>query len=103
MYKVAVIGRNADVLGFMALGFRVADVADADSARAALHRLAKSGEYAVLFITEDLAAEIAEDIGKYADHPLPAIVPIPSAGADTGYGMKAITDAVERAVGADVL
>lgn len=103
MYKVAAVGRNADVLGFMALGFRVVDAPDTETARAAIHRLAKSGEYAAIFITEDYAAELKDDILKYADHPLPAIVPIPSAGADTGYGMNAIKDAVERAVGADVL
>lgn len=103
MYKVAVIGKSSDVLGFMALGFSVSSVTDTASARTALHKLARSGEYAVIFITEDLAAELAEEIAKYADARLPAIVAIPSAGSDTGYGMKAITEAVERAVGADVL
>lgn len=103
MYKVAAVGRNADVLGFLALGFRVVDVQDTAGAADALRQLARSGEYAAIFITEDFAEELADEIARYADSPLPAIVPIPSAGADTGYGMKAITDAVERAVGADVL
>lgn len=103
MYKVAVIGKRADVLGFMALGFEVAEAADAAAAREALHRMAKTGAYAVIFITENYCPPLEEDMAKYADDVIPAILPIPSAGTDNGYGMKAITEAVERAVGADVL
>lgn len=103
MYKVAVIGKRSDVLGFMALGFRVAEAEDAESARRALHTLAKSREYAVIFLCENYAPDLEEDVAAYVDAVIPAIVPIPSADADNGYGMKAITDAVERAVGADVL
>lgn len=103
MYKVAVIGKRSDVLGFMALGFKVAEAEDTESARRALHSLAKTHEYAVIFLCENFAVGLEEDIAKYSDDLIPAIVPIPSAGSDTGYGMKAITEAVERAVGADVL
>lgn len=103
MYKIAVIGKRSDILGFMALGFKVVEAEDAETARNGLRILVRSREYAVVFLCENFASELEEDIAKYNDDVIPAIVPIPSAGEDSGYGMRAITNAVERAVGADVL
>lgn len=103
MYKIGIIGDRDSVLGFMALGFAVHEVSKSDEAAEKLHSLVKSGEYAVIFVTEDLAIDIEEDIAKYKDAPLPAITVIPGANGSTGYGMANIKSAVERAVGADIL
>ena len=103
MYKIGIIGDRHSVLGFMALGFAVHESENAAEAAVTLHRLAKTGEYAVIFITEELAMSIEDDIAKYKDFPLPAITVIPGAGGSTGYGMANIKSAVERAVGADIL
>ena len=102
MYRIAVIGKQSDILGFMALGFHVEAAEDAETARQALHRLAKSEQYAVIFLAEDYASELEQDTAKYTEKTIPAIVVIPTAGADSGYGMNAISDAVKRAVGADI-
>ena len=103
MYKSAVIGDRESVLGFMALGFSVNEASDAESAARILHSLASSGEFAVIFVTEDLASEIGEDIARYKDSPLPAITVIPSVRGGQGYGVANMRDAVIRAVGADIL
>lgn len=103
MYKAGVIGDRASALGFMALGFSVLEAADAAAAREQLHRAAKSGEYAVLFLTENYAKELAQDIARYKDAPLPAITVIPGADGGAGYGMAQLKSAVERAIGADIL
>ena len=103
MHKIGIIGDRNSVLGFMALGFAVHEVSKSEEASEKLHLLAKSEEYAVIFITEDLAMSIEEDIAKYKDAPLPAITVIPGSGGSTGYGMANIKSAVERAVGADIL
>ena len=103
MYKIAVIGKRSDILGFMALGFRVEPAETADEARTLLHKLSRSEKYAVIFLCEDFAEDLKEDIAKYKDDPIPAILPIPTSGADNGYGMNAVTDSVIRAVGADIL
>jgi len=103
MYKIGVIGTRDSVLGFAALGFAIFEVCDAEGARAALHRAAKSGEFAALLVTEELAADLEEDIARYQNDPLPAITSIPGCRGATGYGMAAIRHAVERAVGSDVL
>ena len=103
MYKIAIVGDRDAVLGFMALGFSVHDVTDAEMAEKKIHALVKSGDYAVIFLTENYAAQLEEELSRYKDLPLPAIVSIPGQGGSTGYGMNNIRSAVERAVGADIL
>lgn len=103
MYKIGIIGDRDTVLGFMALGFSVSDVSGAEEAAKTLHTLVRSNEYAVIFVTENYAEQIREDIDQYKDMPLPAIISIPGEGGSTGYGMNLIRSAVERAVGADIL
>lgn len=103
MYKIGIIGDRDTVLGFMALGFAVEDVTSGEEAAKKLHTMAKSGEYAVIFITENYAVQIEEDMNRYKDMPLPAVISVPGQGGSTGYGMNNIRSAVERAVGADIL
>ena len=103
MYKIGIIGERDSVLGFMALGFSVHEAADVGEAERLLHTLVKSGEYAVIFIVENYAVKLEEDIAKYKDLPLPAITVIPGVMGGNGYGMANIKTAVERAVGADIL
>ena len=103
MYKIGIIGERGSVLGFMALGFAVHEVSDAETAGKTLHALVKSGEYAVIYLTEGYAVQLEEQLAQYKDMPLPAVVSIPGAAGSTGYGMRLIRSAVERAVGADIL
>lgn len=102
MYKVAVLGDRESVLGFKALGFEVFPAENGDAARETLSRLAK-GEYAVVYITEQLAQHMEEDIAKYKDSLTPAIILIPGRDGTLGIGMRGVHSAVERAVGADIL
>ena len=69
---------------------------------ATLHNLAAQ-IFAVIYITESLASRLRDDIDRYKDRPLPVIVPIPGVAGNNGMGMKAITSAVEKAVGSDIL
>lgn len=103
MYKIGIIGERDSVLGFMALGFSVFEAADVESARKALRLAADSGEYAVIFLVENFAREMEEDVARYKDSPLPAVTVIPGRAGGKGYGLAAIRSAVERAVGADIL
>ncbi len=103
MYKIAIIGDRDSVLGFMAIGFSVHEAPDPATARDILHTLAKDEAYAIIFIVENYAEALAEDIARYKDNPLPAVISIPGRAGSTGYGMAAVKSAVERAVGADIL
>lgn len=102
MYKIAVLGDRDSVLGFRALGLDVYPTEDAADARRTLHRLAR-GEYAVIYVTEQLSTLIAPDIAKYKDSVTPAIILIPGKSGSLGLGVEALQSAVERAVGADIL
>ncbi len=89
-------------MGFSALGADVVFPADAEGARAALGRLAAE-EYAVVFITERLAADISDAIAQYDDRLTPAIIPIPDNSGTLGIGMANVKSRVERAVGSDII
>ncbi len=103
MYKVGVIGNRDAVLGFMAVGFSVFEADGVENATRRLHEMAKSGEYGVIFITENYAMQMEEEIARYRDLPIPAVVSIPGEGGSLGYGMNSLRHAVERAVGVDIL
>ena len=102
MYKIAVLGDRDSVLGFQALGLDVYPAQDSAEARPILHRLAREG-YAIIYLTEQLAAGMAEDVDRYKDELTPAIILIPGKQGALGMGMANIKTAVERAVGADIL
>ena len=103
MYKIGMIGDRDSVLCFTALGFSVREATNATEAEDALHSMARSGEYATIFVTESLAMQMEESISQYKDAPLPAIISIPGREGSVGYGLNSIRSAVERAVGADIL
>ena len=102
MYKIAVMGEQDSVLGFKALGLEVCPVSDAEEGRAALHRMAKEN-YAIIYMTEQLASQIPGEVARYKDALTPAIILIPGKEGSLGIGMANVTSAVERAVGADIL
>ena len=103
MYKIAIIGERDCVMGYMAIGFSVHEAQDAAMAGRVLHKLAKSGEYAIIFIVENYAKALEEEIAAYKDSPLPAIIVIPGREGSLGIGKDNIQRAIERAVGADIL
>jgi V/A-type H+-transporting ATPase subunit F len=101
MYKVCVIGDIYSVLGLKALGYDVFPVASAEEADEVIKRTYK--EYAVIFITDGYARELKGTVEAFRDKKIPAVIPIPDASGRSAYGMEHIRDAMERAVGADIL
>ena len=99
MYKIAVLGDRESVLGFKTLGLDVHPAETAEEARKILHRLARDGETAIIYLTE----QFQDEVKKYKDAVIPAIILIPGKSGSLGIGMQNITDSVERAVGADIL
>ena len=61
MYRAAVIGDRDSIYGFAALGLEVFPVTDSEMGSKTLRRLAE-GEYAVIYITEALAAELEHEL-----------------------------------------
>ncbi|MDO4621934.1 MAG: V-type ATP synthase subunit F [Eubacteriales bacterium] len=102
MYKIAVLGDYDSIYGFAALGLDTFPVTETVESAKTLHRLA-AGEYAVIYITEELAARIQSEIEKYKDRMLPAIIQIPGSFGNTGKGVEGVKKSVEQAVGSDIL
>jgi V/A-type H+-transporting ATPase subunit F len=99
---VAVLGDRDSILCFKAVGVDVYPAADAAEARDIFQDLVRS-EYAVIFITEPLAAELSEQIQEVAYQPLPSVVLIPNSKGALGLGSRHIREVVKKAVGADIL
>ena len=101
MYKIAVIGDKASVLGFKALGLDVFPTDSVEQAKSTLHALAKE-DYAVVYLTEALGADMAAEMAYYKDELKPAIILIPGREGSLGIGKANLQKAIERAVGADI-
>ncbi len=102
MDKIAVVGDYDSIYGFSALGLEVFPVSDTADAEKLLKRLVDTG-YGIIYITEELAYEVKELIGKYKEQMSPAIILIPGIKGNTGNGIRGVHASVEQAVGSDIL
>ncbi len=102
MYKMAVMGDKASIFGFASIGLNVFPVEEEKEAKKLLKRLCKN-DYAVIYITEALAENLKEEIDKYRQESIPAIILIPGVKGNTGEGLRQLSLCVEKAVGSDIL
>lgn len=102
MYKIAAMGDKDSIYGFASLGINIFPVTDPVEGAHTLRHLADNG-YGVIYITEQLAEGMFEEIERYASKPLPAIVPVPGVRGNTGLGLNSVSKFVEKAVGSDIL
>ena len=102
MYKIGVIGDKDTILGFKVLGISVFPTTDAKEASSIIRKLAKEN-FAIIFITEQLAKDIKETIDEYKQSVMPAIILIPNNQGTLGLGMNGVKKSVEKAIGADIL
>lgn len=99
MYKIAAVGDKDSVSGFLAIGMEVYFVSDGQSAANTIKQLVRQDDYAAIFITEEAAAFISEEIEKLKDRMNPAIILIPGVKGNTGEGLSSVSRSIERAVG----
>ena len=102
MYRIAVLGDYDSIYGFATLGLDTFPVTEPVEAAKKLHQLA-SGEYAVIYITECLAAQVEHEIARLKEQVLPAVILIPGVSGNTGKGIESVRKSVEQAVGSDIL
>lgn len=102
MNKIGVIGGRDSVLGFRALGLDACIAENGEQAKAALHRMAKEN-YAIIYITEHLAAQIPAEIERRREDVSPAVILIPGREGSLGIGTAGVHAAAEKAAGADIL
>ena len=100
--KIAVIGDKDSVLAFKSVGVEVFDATTAEQARSLIKKLSQ-GDYAVLFVAENLAEQIPDVLAKAKLKPFPAVTPIPTTANGSGFGMQGIKQDVEKANGVGLL
>lgn len=103
-YEIAVVGDGGSIAGFGGLGLRTFPVTLDTDPEALLRDLMARDEFAIIYITEQVAERCDELIRSRSDSYLPAIIRIPSA-ASTGQGssLEHLQEMVKTAVGFDVI
>ena len=102
MYKIAALGDKDSIYGYASLGISIFPVDEPAEGIKILRHLAQS-DYAVIYVTEQLAEEIKGEIDRYASQPLPAVIPLPGIRGNTGIGLDNVSRFVEKAVGSDII
>lgn len=102
MYKIAVMGDRDSIYGYAALGLDTFPVVDAQEAAQKLKELV-TDEYAIIYVTEALQAQLEPEIEVYRSERIPAIIQIPGVFGNTGMGMLNVKKSVEQAVGSDII
>lgn len=100
--KIAVIGDADSILAFKAIGAETFKALNVFEANDTLKKLS-DGTYAVVFVTEDIAAMIPDTLARLKTRPYPAVIPIPPSSGSNGFGMRSVKADVEKAIGADIL
>ena len=102
MYKIAVMGEPDSIYGFATRGLDTFPFDSPEEAGRQLRQMAES-DYAVIYITEALAAGLKTEIDHYREQKLPAIILLPGVSGNTGEGVNRVKKSVEQAVGSDIL
>lgn len=100
MGKMAIVGSGDGIMVFKAAGVDTFPAENEKKARDILRKIAK--EYQVIFLTEELAKPLTEFLKRFDEEPYPVVVSVPS-GESSGYGMQTLKNAMERALGVDIL
>ena len=57
----------------------------------------------MVYITENTASGIQNEIDRYSEEKLPAIILLPGVAGNTGDGVRNVSKSVEQAVGSDII
>lgn len=102
MYKIRVIGDKDTVLSFKSIGVDTFPAIDEKEAYEKLIKLSREN-YAVIFVTEQLAAKMEDKLSVFREKLLPIITLIPSNRGTLGIGINSVKKSVEKAIGVDII
>lgn len=102
MHKIAFIGDRDTLIGFKLLGISLFSTNQKDEAIEILNKLTKE-EYAVIFVTEDIACQIVNEIEILQKTSFTSITVIPSKLEKKYLGQKILRKNIEKAIGTDIL
>ena len=102
MYKIALIGNRDTIIGFKLLGVSLFPLTEMEEAVELLTKLVKE-EYAVIFVTEDIAGQILDKIEILQKTSFACITIIPCKSEKKYLGLKILRKNIEKAIGTDIL
>lgn len=101
MVKIAVIGDRESVKGFACLGLSVF-TCEEGQAKSVFEKTVNEG-FGIIYITENLAKLLSEEIKETDKNKSPSVVAIPGLVGNNGIGVNSLKAAVEKAVGSDII
>lgn len=99
--NAAIIGNGESVLAFRAGGIDAFAVTSVEEAKTVLRKLART--YKVILVTDDLCKGLETVISRTLETPYPIVIPIPAGGGKSEYAKTKMKEAMERALGVDIL
>lgn len=102
MSNIALIGKKEVIIGFNLTGLQLFPVTDYEEALKALNECAQ-GNYAIVFIANEIAQTIIVEIEEYQKNLTMAICILPGRVKETELSMSILRKNVEKAVGTDIL
>jgi V/A-type H+-transporting ATPase subunit F len=99
--KMAIVGDGESITVFKAAGVATFPAEDGKRARETLRQVAK--DYSIIFITEELHKSLGDFLKRFDEQAYPVILSIPSRKGSSGYGDEMLKNAMERALGVDIL
>lgn len=103
MSQILYCGPAGSGLGFQLSGMAVQAPTDSEDLLANLKKIKKAGEYQLIFIDENLAEPVLEEITALNQDPFPTIVLLPSPGNPQYLASKKMNQMMVKAVGSDIL
>ncbi|MBI2434192.1 MAG: hypothetical protein HYV26_15155 [Candidatus Hydrogenedentes bacterium] len=102
MPKAVALGEQHLVMGYTAAGVEVMPVRDEHEFARQLAGLARNPEVAVVFATENMAADAPEAVSNFRGSSKAALLIVPSYEGATRAGFQSMRKLVERSLGVDI-
>jgi V/A-type H+-transporting ATPase subunit F len=100
MSKIAVVGSSDYISGFRGVGASIFPVETNEQARRAFDDIL-SNNYAIIFLAESFAADLAETLAKLREKPFPIVTLIPDTQESQGLAKMALSASIRKAIGAE--
>ncbi|MGX7348797.1 V-type ATP synthase subunit F [Dolosicoccus paucivorans] len=101
-YKIGIVGNRNAIMPFHLVGFDMYPVTSGQEAVKVLKQLAED-DYGIIYLTEEIAAQIPDTIRYYDTQLTPAVILIPTHRGSLGIGKQRVQENVEKAVGQNIL
>ncbi len=102
MSQIAFIGDKESISGFKAFGVDIYAVDDYQNAKKVFHEVIKQ-QHKLIFITEDLADYLEEEINSYFTQAYPIISIFPGLKESKSSGEERILRIIEQTIGSNIM